>query len=91
MHNYGRNHRQRSGLLLLVFFALGALLGALLSHLSGIFLPKLTFLTTTIPLLSIEPTTINFEVIRLVIGLNLNLNLLTILCIIIALLLYRKF
>lgn len=77
-----------------LFVVVGAILGGLLGELmrqvdalSGL----IPYLVTTYPVLDIQPFTINLYVIQLTIGLSFAPNLMSILGIVLALFLFRKY
>ncbi|MCI6159105.1 MAG: DUF4321 domain-containing protein [Selenomonadaceae bacterium] len=77
-----------------LFVVVGAILGGLLGELmrqvdalSGL----IPYLVTTYPVFDIQPFTINLYVIQLTIGLSFAPNLMSILGIVLALFLFRKY
>lgn len=85
---YTKNHR---GLLLVLFIVVGIFSGALLTRLLSFIMPPIPYLTESVRLLTIPEVELNLDIVRFSFGLSLSLNLITVVCLIIALLFYRRY
>lgn len=77
-----------------LFVVVGAILGGLLGELMrqvDVLSGLIPYLVTTYPVFDIQPFTINLYVIQLTIGLSFAPNLMSILGIVLALFLFRKY
>ncbi len=88
MSAYTKNHR---GLLLVLFIVVGIFSGALLTGLLSLIMPKIPYLTESVRLLTIPQVSLDLDIISFSFGLELSLNLVTVVCLIIALLFYRRY
>lgn len=89
-----RSGNNKSYWLLALFLITGAVLGGILGEVisnSSIMTGIAPFLVKTFPIFDIPPITINLYVIKLVLGLALYPNLISIIGIIGAILLFRRF
>ena len=80
--------------LCMIFIVLGAILGGILGELlAGVSVLEgvIPYLVHTYPVLVMQPATIDLYVIRLTIGLGFTPNLMSILGIILALVLFRRY
>lgn len=89
-----RSTKSRSYGMLILFLITGAVLGGILGELiarSDIMVGFAPYLVKTFLIFDIPPVTVNLYVIRLVLGFALQPNLISILGMLIALLLFRRF
>lgn len=79
--------------MLALFLILGAVLGGILGELiSGWSLGGITpFLVKTFPIFDLPPITINLYIIKLIVGLSLHPNLISILGVVAAYFVFRRF
>ncbi len=78
----------------ILFLVTGAIIGGILGELissSTLFIGMAPYLVKTYPILDVPPITINLYIVRLVIGLAFYPNLISILGMVAAALLYRRF
>lgn len=86
-------HNQNIGMFIL-FLVTGAIIGGILGELIGsstLLVGIAPYLVKTYPILDVPPMTLNLYVIRFVVGFAFYPNLVSILGIVIAALLYRRF
>ncbi len=78
----------------LLFMVTGAVLGGILGEIiasSGLLTGLTPYLVKTVSIVDMAPTTINLYVVKLVIGISIYPNIVSILGIIAAILLFRRF
>ena len=78
----------------ILFVVIGAILGGILGELMrqvDLFAGVVPYLVTTYPVCNIEPFTVNLYVIQLTLGLSFSPNLMSILGIVLALFLFRRY
>ncbi len=78
----------------ILFVVVGAILGGILGELMRqveLFSGIVPYLVTTYPVFSIQPFTVNLYVIQLTLGLSFAPNLMSILGIVLAVFLFRKY
>jgi hypothetical protein len=73
------------------FILLGAISGSLIGDFVGDNIKGLAFLKTSYPIGTSSPFVLNLKVMVITIGLNLNMNIMTIIGIILAIILYRRY
>ena len=83
-----KHHR---GLLLILFIVVGIFTGALLTKLLSFIMPPVPYLTESVRLLTIPDVYLNLEIVSFRLGLELSLNLITVICLIVALLFFRRY
>ncbi len=88
MSGYTKNHRT---VLLLLFIVVGIFSGALLTRLLAYVMPPVPYLTESVRLLTIPKIYLNLDVISFNFGMDLRLNLITVICLIVALLFFRRY
>ncbi|NFV12682.1 DUF4321 domain-containing protein [Clostridium sporogenes] len=76
--------------LLGVFILLGAILGSIAGEILGSSFTKLSFLKTAYKVGTTSPFNLDLKVFNLAIGLNFDINIMTITGIVLAIILYRK-
>ena len=85
-----RNTDRRTGFFMFIVF-LGAITGSLVGDIVGSNVKSLSFLKSVYSIGTTNPFSINARVMAITMGFNFNLNLMSILGIIVAIILYRKF
>lgn len=85
-----RGSNKSSGLLVFVIL-LGSICGSLLGDMLGANIKALQFLKNVYSIGTAKPLTLDLRVLSLSFGINFNVNLMSILGIIVAIILYRKF
>ncbi len=84
-----RGSEKSTGFLIFVIF-LGAICGSLVGDLLGVNIKALQFLKNIYAVGTPKPLTLDLKVLSLSFGINFNINLMSILGVIMAILLYRK-
>lgn len=84
-----RNSVGGKGFLVFIII-LGAVTGALLGDILGKFVPALRFLSTAYSIGMSSPLVLDMKVLTLTLGLNFSFNIMSILGIVLAIILYRK-
>lgn len=79
------------GGLLWFFILLGAICGSLIGDIAGDSIKGLSFLRASYTIGTSSPFVFNLKVMFITIGLNLNINIMTIVGIILAIILYRRY
>lgn len=74
-----------------LFILLGAISGSLIGDVAGDRIKELSFLKTAYPIGTSSPLVLNLKVMVVTVGLNLNINMMTIIGIILAIILYRRY
>lgn len=80
----------KSKSLLGVFILLGAILGGIAGEILGSSFKQLAFLKTAYKIGTSSPISLDLKVFNLALGLNFDINIMTIIGIILAIILYRK-
>jgi hypothetical protein len=80
----------RRGIFMFTVF-LGAVTGSLIGDIIGTSIPALSFMKSVYTIGTTSPLSLNLRVMSVILGFNFNLNLMSILGIIVAIILYRKF
>ncbi|GAA0747573.1 DUF4321 domain-containing protein [Clostridium oceanicum] len=73
-----------------VFILLGAILGSISGEIIGNNFSVLSFLKSSYTIGTTSPMALNLKVFNLTLGLSININIMTIIGIIVSILLYRK-
>lgn len=74
-----------------IFVLLGAIGGSFLGEALGNSIKELNFLKTTYSIGTPNPFILNLKVIEFTFGVNFNINIMTIVGVILAIILYRKY
>lgn len=85
-----RSERTKKGFLIFIVF-LGAIGGSLIGDFLGNKFESLRFLKTFYSIGTTKPIPLDLKVISLTFGINLNINIMSIIGIIVAIILYKKY
>jgi hypothetical protein len=81
---------EKSGFLLFIVL-LGAICGSFIGEILGSNIKALSFLKLTYPIGTSSPFVLNLKVVQLTFGVNFYINILAIVGVVLAILLYRKY
>lgn len=81
----------KTPILLILLIILGGILGTFLGDILGSKIPGLNFLKTLYTIGTTSPLLIDIKIFTLTLGVNIKLNIMTIICIILAIIIYRKY
>lgn len=76
---------------LLLCIILGAIFGSIIGEFLGSYFPSLKILSTVYSIGTKAPTYIDLRVLTLTLGITFNLNIMTILGVIMSIIIYRKY
>lgn len=77
--------------LIWLFILIGAVCGSLIGDIIGNNVRSLNFLNTSYSIGTASPLTLNLKFMVLTLGINFNVNIMTVIGIILAIILYRKY
>lgn len=81
----------KNPILLIFFIILGGILGTFLGDLLGSKIPGLSFFKTIYSIGTASPLLIDIKIFTLTLGVNIKLNIMSIIGIILAIIIYRKY
>jgi hypothetical protein len=81
---------ERNGFLLFIVL-LGAICGSFIGDILGSNVKALSFLNSTYPIGTSNPIILNLKVVQFTFGINFYINILAIVGVVLAILLYRKY
>ena len=84
-----RNGEKRTGLLIFIIF-IAAILGRFIGDILSSNVKAFSFLKTSYSIGTSAPFNIDLKVLSITFGLNLNINIMSILCIILAIVLFKR-
>lgn len=74
----------------LLSLLIGGVGGTLIGDILGNEFPKLSFLKVSYGMGTAKPFVIDLDILRFTFGININVNLMSIICMILAIIIYRK-
>lgn len=77
--------------LLIFTIVLGLILGSILGEIIGNSISMLSFMKNSYAIGTTEPLVLNLKAITLTLGLNFNVNLMSIIGVIVAIIIYRRY
>lgn len=81
----------KNGKMLFLAIIIGGIFGTLIDDIVGSKVKALSFLKTSYPIGTPKALTLDLKVLSLTFGINFNVGLMTIICIILAIIIYRKY
>ncbi|MFA6941350.1 MAG: DUF4321 domain-containing protein [Clostridiaceae bacterium] len=81
----------KNPILLVLFIILGGILGTFLGDILGSRISALSFIKTTYNIGTASPLLVDVKILTLTLGINIKLNIMSIIGIILSIIMYRKY